>query len=394
MKWIKRGIMIAVGLAIVAGIAWGFVPQPVPSEFATAVEGHLRVTIDEEGITRVKDRFVVTSPLNGTVDRIELEVGDVVEAGDVITTLRPSEPQPLDARALKRAEAQVSEAEAALKQSEAGVRSAKVEFDFAARELERLRGLAEGNRISQEQVDAAETRRDATEAALDSARFARQAAEYRVEAARAALIAGNDDAELAAMPIRSPVDGRVLRVFREHEGAVQAGESLVEVGNPRSLEIVTDLLSRDAVRVRPGMEVRIERWGGGETLEGEVRAIEPVGRTEISALGVEEQRVNVIVDFTSGPETWSRLGDGYRVEARVVVVERPNVVKVPGSAIFNTADGPALFKVSGGRAQLVQVEIGERTGIEAEVREGASPGETVIVHPGDDVKDGTPVEER
>lgn len=394
MKWVKRGILIVLVLGLAGAIAYGFMPKPVPSEFANVVRGHIRVTIDEEGMTRVKDRFTVTVPLTGAVSRIELKAGDNVGEGALITTLKPSEPALLDARAEREAQAGIKAAEAGLSRAESDVRAAKSELDLAEKELTRARDLFKGRHVSREQVDIAETRTEAAEAALASATFARQAAQFHVEMAQATLISSNEGAELAAIEIRSPVAGRVLKVYREHEGMAAPGEMLVEIGNPESLEVVVDLLSRDAVRVSPGMEVVIERWGGDEPLAGKVRVIEPSGFTKVSALGVEEQRVNVVIDFTSAREAWRALGDRYRVEARVITVTRPNVIKVPNSAIFNTTEGPAVFLVQAGRARVKRIETGRRTGIESEILEGLKEGDTVVIHPGDDIEDGTAVEER
>jgi HlyD family secretion protein len=241
-------------------------------------------------------------------------------------------------------------------------------------------------------VDAARTRELAAAARLASANSNRDAAEHDLEMAQAALLTlDNDAAAPAAIAIKAPISGRVLRVHRESAGAVMMGELLVELGDPASLEVVADLLSRDAARVNEGMRVRLERWGGEEALRGRVRRVEPSGFTKVSALGVEEQRVNVLIDFTDAPEAWRALGDGYRVEARVVLTERPNTLKVPSGAIFNTEDGPAVFVVAENRASLTHIRMGVRTGLEVEILGGVSEGETVIVHPGDAIRDGARV---
>lgn len=392
MKWVKRAAMIVFLLAVAGAIAYGFMPKPVPSEFARAVRGDLRVTIDEEARTRVKDRFTVSSPLAGVLTRITLKVGDQLEVGSRIAELRPSRPLLLDARSKAQAEANIKSAEATLKQAQAALDAAKAELELAVKEHNRAKTLFQGKHISQEQVDAAATREIAAKAAHDSAEFGRQAAEFQLQMARAALI--EEDGELQAIEIRSPVAGAVLRVYRESEGPVMPGEMLVEIGDPASLEVVVDLLSSDAVRVKPGMSVSIERWGGDEPLEGSVRRVEPAGFTKVSSLGVEEQRVNVIIDFVGKPEQWTRLGDAFRVEARVITSERKGVIKVPTGAIFNTPEGTAVFVVAEGKARLTRVDLGDRNGLEAEVLSAINEGDTVVVHPSDEISDGTGVIER
>lgn len=392
MKWVKRAAMIVFLLAVAGAIAYGFMPKPVPSEFARASRGDLRVTIDEEARTRVKDRFTVSAPLSGVLSRITLKVGDKLEVGSPIASLRPSRPLLLDARSKAQAEANIKAAEATLNQAQANLEAAKAELDLAIKEHTRAKTLFKGKHISQEQVDAAATREIAAGAAHDSAEFGRQAAEFQLQMARAALI--EEDGELQAIEIRSPVAGAVLRVFRESEGPVMPGEMLIEIGDPASLEVVVDLLSSDAVRVKPGMPVSIERWGGDEPLQGSVRRVEPAGFTKISSLGVEEQRVNVIIDFVGEPQKWTRLGDAFRVEARVITSERKGVIKVPTGAIFNTPEGTAVFVVGDGKARLTRVDLGDRNGLEAEVLGAINEGDTVIVHPSDEISDGTAVLER
>ncbi|MCA8937956.1 MAG: HlyD family efflux transporter periplasmic adaptor subunit [Planctomycetes bacterium] len=394
MKWVKRGALILIGVLIVGGIVYGFMPKPIASEFARASRGDIRVTIDEEGFTRVKDRFTVRAPLPGNIERINLKPGDDVEAGSLIATLTPSEPMLLDARTKAQHTANVKAAQAGVSQAEANRERAQAELDLAVKEHKRLEGLLKGSHVSQEAVDAAATKELAAQAALNSAKFGEQAAAFQLVMAESALIERNEGAKLQAMEIRSPVSGQVLRVYRDSEGPVQTGEMLVEIGDPRSLEIVVDLLSSDAVRVKPDMKVSIERWGGEDALAGHVRRVEPSGFTKVSSLGVEEQRVNVIIDFDGNPEVWSKLGDQYRVESRVIIRERKGVVKVPIGALFNVPEGSALFVVTGGKAEQRVVETGERNGLEAEVLGALNEGDTVIVHPSDEIKNGTSVQSR
>ena len=395
MKWAKRIALILIALAILGVIVYGFLPKPIESEFAKVARGDIRVTIDEEGRTRVKDRFTITAPVMGTVSRITLKAGDSIAAGAPLTLLAPTRPPLLDARARATAEASVKSSEATLNQANANVKAAAAEHEQARKDHVRMLELLKGKHVSQEQVDQAQTRMEAAAAALESAKFGEQAASFQLEMTKAALLDDTVGAQRAApLQINAPVGGRVLRVWRESEGPVQAGEMLIEIGDPASLEIVTDVLSVDAVRVKPGMKVSIERWGGEGLLEGEVRLVEPFGFTKQSSLGVEEQRVNVVIDFMSPRSAYERLGDGYRVEARVIVSESRDVVTVPTGALFQTPEGDAVFVVVEDVAIKRAIKLGARNGLEAEVVSGLKAGDVVIVHPGDDVTDGRMVAER
>lgn len=390
MKWAKRATIGVVILAVLAVVVWGFLPKPAVVDTATIARGQLSVTIDEEGRTRVRDRFVTFAPVAGRMDRIALKPGDAVEAGAVITRISPLAPQPLDARARAQAEANIKAAEANRQQAQKQQEAAAANHTYASQRLENLRALLKNQNTSKDSVDAAEAQFNVTEANQRSAEFAKAAADYQLEAAKAALI--EDGGEPGSMlEVRSPVAGRVLRVMRDSAGPAMAGEALVEIGDPRSLEVVTDMLSRDAVRIQPRMKVRLERWGGNETLNAVVRHVEPSGFTKISALGVEEQRVNVVIDFADGPGSFAALGDGFRVEVRVILEESLNVLKAPAGAVFSTKDGPAVFLVEGGVATRKQIQAGRRNGLEVEVVSGVSEGALVILHPSDAVSDGKAV---
>ena len=350
---------------------YAFRPQPVPVDFADVTRGRLTVTIDEEGETRVRDVFVLSAPVAGRVQRIEIEVGDEVVAGEtVVAEIDPVDPTLLDAR---------SETEA-----QAAVRAAEAELEFASRELERQKQLGQRGVASARDLDSAEKAYRTARAALENARAALQARSIQRERARPRR-AG--EAHIG-IPVVAPVSGRVLRVVRESAGVVQPGEPLLEIGDPRDLEIVVDLLSADAVRVEKGQEVLIEQWGGGDLLHGRVRRVEPYGFTKISALGIEEQRVNVIIDFTDPPERWQRLGHGYRVEPRIVLWQSEDVLKIPLPALFRDGDAWAVFAADGGRAALRHVKLGRDNGIEAEIVEGLEAGQEVVLHPSDRVTDG------
>lgn len=389
---------LVIGLAVVALVVWALLPKPVPVDLATVTRGELMVTVDEEGETRVHDRYLVSAPFAGRVLRIDLEPGDPVVAGEtVLATFQPSAPTPLDARARAEAEAGMRAARATLGAARAERERAASEHRYAVAEHERIRSLAAEEIVSRERLDVAELAERTAADALRSAEFAVAASEHELEIARARLMqaTGADEDDAGPLALRSPVDGVVLQRLHESAAVVPAGEPLVEVADPARLEIVSDLLSSDAVKVSAGDRVMIEQWGGGEALGGVVRRVEPYGFTKISALGVEEQRVNVIVDFSDPREAWQALGDGYRVEVRIVVWEGESVLKLPTSALFRGPDGAwAVFAVEDGRAVRRPVEVGRRNGLEAEVHSGLAEGDSVIVHPSDSVEDGIEVKQR
>lgn len=369
-------------------------PSSVPADLAEVSRGHLRVSVDEEGETRIRDRFVVSAPLAGRVLRIELEPGDPVVRGEtVVATFQPGDPALLDSRARAEAEAQVKASEAGLGRARAEHQRAQADRAYALSELERHRRLAEQDIVSADRLEVAELSARTAEEGLRAAEFAVRSAEYQLEMARARLLQTGGGAGKPIV-IRSPIDGQVLRRFRESEAVVPAGEPLLELGDPADLEIVSDMLSSDAVRIEAGDPVLIEQWGGDRPLNGRVRRVEPAGFTKISALGVEEQRVNVVVDIEDPVETWTALGDAYRVEVRVVVWEAHDVVKVPTSSLFRRSGEWAVFAVEGGRARLRIVELGQRNGLEAEVRSGLAEGDLVVAHPSDVIDDGVRVTRR
>ena len=392
----RRFIVWGGTAAILVLIGWSLIPDPLPADFATVERGRLRVTIDEEGETRVRDRFVVSAPLAGRVLRIELEPGDPVIAGDtVLATFQPSDPVLLDARSRAEAEARVKAADAALGSAGADLDRARAELKKAEADLERARRLAGEEIVSAEQLEAAELDYDTRLKAVRAAEFAMRTSAYDLEVARASLVEpGAGDGSREPILIRSPVNGTVLRRLRESEAVVPAGEPLLEVGDPADLEIVSDLLSTDAVKVRRGQKVLIEQWGGERPLHGVVRRVEPSGFMKVSALGVEEQRVNVIVDFEDPREAWQTLGDGFRVEVRIVTWEQDDVLTVPTSSLFRQGEGWAVYAVEDGKAVLTPVEVGRRNGLAAQVQDGLDEGRQVIVHPSDAIADGVKVEQR
>jgi HlyD family secretion protein len=382
----------ALGLvaALLAVALW---PRAIESDVATVQKGPLRVTVDEEGETRVHERFVVSAPVAGRVLRIELEPGDAVARGAAVASFLPVDPVLLDARAAAEARAGAGAAVASVGRARAERERAQAALALARSDLERTRALAGQRIVSSEALEEKETAFRAAEEALRAAEFGVTTAEHEREMAEARA-APPSAAGGRAIPIRSPIDGVVLKRLRESESVLGAGEPLLELGDPRELEIVSDLLSTDAVKVRPGNPVLIEQWGGDRTLRGKVRRVEPSGFMKVSALGVEEQRVNVIVDLEDPLEAWKALGDGYRVEVRIVIWEAPDVVKVPTTSLFRRGEEWAVFVVEGGRARLRPVTIGRRNGLEAEVTSGVAAGARVIVHPSDRVQDGVRVDAR
>jgi HlyD family secretion protein len=370
----------------------------VEVDVASVARGRLAVTLDEEGETRVRDRYVVSAPVAGRLLRIELEPGDPVQARKtVLATFVPSNPALLDLRARGEMEARVGAARAAEQRTRAESDRARAQLELASAEHTRIRRLAESGVVSQEDVDRAKRDLETAESTLAAAERAVAGAVHELRAAQARALEvrpAQNGGGLETLTLRSPIDGVVLRRLRESETTVPAGEPLLEVGDPAELEIVADYLSADAVAMRPGMPVEIEQWGGQRPLSGRVRRVEPGGFLKISALGVEEQRVNVIIDFEDPRKAWTALGDGYRVEVRVVTWEGSDLIKVPGSALFPQGNGWAVFLVRGRRAERRPVEVGHRGELEAEIRSGLARGDKVIVHPPDELEPGAKVKPR
>ena len=395
-QWQRRITWLAVLLIIVAALAYSFRPQPRLVDIAEAKRSPMQVTIQEEGKTRVIDRYIITAPVAGTTCRVDLEVGDPVEKDETLVNINPLQSQALDPRSRAEARARVAASEASLRAAEQNVRAARAEADLASSELARLEPLVAEGHISQERLDQARAVRRGTEAALRSAVFAVDVARYELEAARTALrYTGNASADPEdIVRVTAPVTGSILKLHQECEGVVSRGQPLLEIGDTRSLEIETDVLSADAVKIRPGMPVLYERWGGEKPLAGRVRRVEPVGFTKVSALGVEEQRVLIISDITSSAELWQNLGDGYRVESRFILWESDDVLQIPASALFRMDDHWALFVMQNGEARRRRVEVGQRNGLHAQILDGLAEGEAVITHPDRTIEDGIEVKTR
>jgi HlyD family secretion protein len=393
-RWLRRLALAAAGLVVLGAIVYGFWPRPVDVDLGEVTKGPMLVAVDEEGKTRIRERYVVSAPLAGSLQRVALKAGHPVEAErTILAVLEPSDPAFLDARARAETEARVKGAEAAVPQALARVAAARREHELAVGVLERTRKSHAAGGASLDVLQEAQAREQVRAEEVRAAEFAERVAAFELRLARAALVRSDPKSALppddARMELRSPVDGKVLRVFQESAAVVTPGTKILEVGDPADLEMVIEVLSTEAVKVSPGDRVIVERWGGPEPLEGRVRLVEPSAFLKVSALGVEEQRVNVIVDFTGPPEKRRALGDAYRVEARIVVWEGRSVVRVPAGALFRDPSGRwAVFAHRDGRATLTSVTVGHTNGLEAEVLSGLNSGERVVLHPSDRVKDG------
>lgn len=386
MKLERRHLWYAAGTAVTALVIWQMLrPEVITVEATGAVMGPLLQTVGDEGQTRVRDRHVVTAPLAGRLERIALEVGDPVRAGAVVARLAPL---PLDARSRQQAVAALEAARELARVADAAAGEAEAALEQARRDRERAERLVAGGGVAPADVERLQIAERAREQEVRAAKARVRAANHDVEAARLALTSADTGAAGQVLSLRCPVGGQVLAIPGRTERTVLPGEPLLEIGDATDLEIVVDLLSTDAVKVSPGQRMVITGWGGDSALPGRVRRVEPSGFTRVSALGVEEQRVNVIGDLDAPA---ARLGDRFRVEARVVLWEAERVLKVPASALFRRGEGWALFVIERGRARERPVTIGHESGAESEVIDGVGEGTLVIRHPTDRISDGVRV---
>ena len=367
-------------------IVIGLWPAPVPVEVSPVRRGPLVVTVDEEGMTRVKNRYVITAPVAGQLRRIDWKAGAGVEAGrTVLAVIESGGADFLDARLQVQAEARVKAASAAREAAQAQRARAESAARFAAAENARARGLREERVISAQEADLARTREETTAADLRAADFSVQVAGFELQQAEALLSRGRAGGSAEPLVLVAPVSGRILRVMQESARMVSAGFPLLEVGDPADLEVRIEVLSRDGVAIQPGARVMLEQWGGAEPLAARVRLVEPSAFTKISALGVEEQRVYVIADFTDPVAKRPTLGDSYRVEARVVTWESPSALQAPAGALFRRSGEWRVFVVEGGRAVLRTVQPGRSNGVQTEIIGGLREGDQAIIYPGDKV---------
>lgn len=383
-------------LAVAGGLVYGFLPRAVPVDAGKVEKGPLAVTVEEEGKTRVRERYVVSAPMSGYARRIDLKVGAAVQKGQTLVEIEPAHADALDPRTRAQAQAQVKAAQASVAGAQENARAVAAQAELARQELARAESLRASNFISPQALDRNRTEVTRTQAAKEAADHAVDVARFELDMARAALarstsLQAGRPAEV--LRVASPENARVLKVTHESEGTVQAGQALIEIGNPRTLEVEVEVLSTQAVQIAAGSKVLLDRWGG-PPLQGVVRVVEPAGFTKISALGVEEQRVRIIVDITSPREQWERLGDGYRVEARFVIWEGNDVVQIPSSALFRYQQGWAVFVIESGRAKQRVVTVGQRAGLKTQILDGLKQGEQVVSHPDDKIADGVRVKTR
>ena len=392
----KIGLLVTVVL-VAGGLVYGFMPRALPVDVAEVKRAPLTVTVEEEGKTRVSERYQVSAPVAGYVRRIDLKAGDGVTAGQVLAVIEPARANALDPRTRAQAQAQVSAARAALAVAQENARAAQASAQLAQQERARAESLRQSNFLSAQALDTAKSAEARAQAVRQAADHAVRVSRFELDMARAAVanatrLQAGGSAE--QFQVRAPVAARVLKLLHESEGAVATGQPLLEIGNPETLEVEVDVLSTHAVKIAPGSKVILDRWGGEQPVQGTVRVVEPSGFTKISALGVEEQRVRIIVDITSPREAWQRLGDGYRVEARFVLWEGEDVLQLPTSALFRHGAGWAVFAVKGGRAHMTPVETGQRAGLATQLLSGLAAGAQVVSHPDDTLSDGARVKPR
>ena len=406
--WMVGG---AAAVVLVLAVAWAFAPRPVEVELAPVTQGSFETTIDEDGKTRLAERYVVSSPLAGKLARITLKEGDAVEADMALALLSSVLPAMRDERTLRELQARVESAQDNVQRAETRIARSQVSLDQAKNDFRRSEQLAQQGFIAPARLDADRLSSLGVQREVELAAADRRIAVHDLEQARAALGATREPTagtSQRSFTVRAPSAGRVLRVLQPSEGAVALGAPLFEIGDIHRLEIVAELLTTDALAARPGSRVLIQRWGGPTTLEGRVRSVEPAAFTKVSALGVEEQRVRVLIDITSPQAEWQALGDGYRVSVRIVTLAEAQAIQVPVSAVFPlpgdagseasgspaTAPRYAVFLADEGRVRQLPVVLGARNGSAAWIRSGLAPGQQVIVYPPAAVRDGVRVKAR
>jgi len=391
MKTRNKVAWLAIAVLAGAALVWALRPSPVDVEIVAITRGPFDKTVDEQAKTRVRNHYVISTPLAGTVERITLLEGDSVKPGETIAVLHPTEPPLLDARTRSELEGRLAAAHAAREHADAGVAKAQTELAQARADLERTTKLAAQKLVPAAKVETDTLMVSLKEKELEAARAGVHVADHDIDVARAALSRASGGATTGtAWLVRSPVEGRLVRVMQVSEATLGVGVPLVEIADAADLEVVVEVLTADAAQVKPGARVDLTNWGGAGALEGRVRRIEPLAFTKISALGVEEQRVNVIVDILTPPSERQSLGEGYRVDARISTYHNDNVLRVPTGALFRSGDRWSVYRVaSNGRARLTPVEIGQRNSADAELLKGPAEGDRVVVYPSDAIKDGT-----
>lgn len=398
MVWVRRGILLIVAAAIVAGFVYALMPRPIAVDLATVDRGTIEVTADEEGVAKIRDVYDVSAPIGGYLDRFPLEVGDRVERDmTVVAEIRSSSPEFLDVRTRREREAAVGAATAAVRLAEAGLTRAQADLQLAEADLKRSEELAASGIISDRTMEMAMNTAEAARARLRESEASLELRQSELATAEARLIQPtggyNGHPTTCCMPIKAPVDGVILEVLAESAQVVAAGTPIARIGDPEDMEIEVDLLSSDAVQIAPDSEAYVEGWGG-TVLKARVRRVDPSAFTKVSALGIEEQRVNVILDLLDPHSTWQTLGNEYRVFVRIVTWRGEDVVRVPLAALFRRGDQWSAFKVVNGTAEMTSVAVDHRDRRFAEVKAGLAPGDVVILHPSDQVEAGAAVESR
>jgi HlyD family secretion protein len=397
-KGLRRKIFILIiVLTVVILLVLGFLPKTQQVDLVRVARSPLQITIEEEGRTRLKDRFSVSAPTAGYMRRINVKVGDPVKKGQVVAVLEPLQSQALDPRSRATAQASVSSAEASLRAAIERERVAKADANYIDQRLERLNSLYTKGSISKDQFEQIDSEAQKAKALLRSAEATVNVARSELERTKITLqnftsVKRNEKHDTVA--VTSPINGAVYRVYRESEGVVNMGEPLMDIGNTGALEVRVEVLSSDAVKIKNGTPVLFKRWGNDEPLTGVVRLVEPAGFTKISSLGVEEQRVLVIVDIASPPAKWQVLGDGYRMETHFIIWEGKNVLQIPASAIFRLGNQWAVFVEENGKAHRRVVEVGQRNGLAAEILSGLKENEKVVAYPDDTIGEGTKIGQR
>ena len=398
----RKTLMVAGGIALLGVLAWLALRSPAQlASLGTVTRGPLEVSFQEEGKTRIKQRYVIAAPVAGTVRRITLQAGDAVQAGQTLVEMEPSASTLLDPRSRSQAQADVRSAQAQLHAARKRSAAAQASQQLAQADWQRAQSLHPSGAIARQELDQARARHDAAQAELGVARADEQAAAARLAAARATLADEGQAASAATaesgaggkvLRITAPASGRVIQRPIESATPVPIGQTLMEIGDPTQLEIEVEVLSSDAVRLRNGMPARIMRWGGEGTLQARIARIEPGGFTKVSALGIEEQRTRVILHIESPREQWAALGDGYRVEAEFIVQRAEDVLQVPANALFRLGDGWAVYRLVNGKAQRTPVQVGMRSALAAEIKDGLQADQTVIIQPDDRISDGTRIQ--
>ena len=379
-------IWTGAGVAIAALIVFALLPSAIPVELAEVRRGPLQVTVDEDGETRAHDRYLISAPVAGRVERIDLDEGDAIAEGKVVARIWPL---PLSARDREEQLARIGAADARVREAQALVNAIQTTYEQATRETQRTEKLVAEGFVSPQAAEQARATQTGAQRQLEAARSRVRSSAAEAKVARAAMLALEAQPRSnAVFGVRAPIAGTVLRIPEKSDRVVSAGTPLLVLGNPNALEVVVDLLTTDAVKVRAGMDVLLDNWGGEHPLRARVRLVEPYAFTKVSALGVEEQRVNVVIDFVDDP---GPLGDAYRVEVRIVLWSADDVLKVPASAVFRRGEGWGVFVFEGGRARLREVRVGHRGTLEVEIVSGVAAKERLLRHPSNDIRDGVRV---